>query len=278
MPGAPPGGPSPGAPGGMMPAIGGPGPPSGLSGHKRLLNGIDGPGGGGRGGGGSMMPHGMMPAPGGGGGGMMPAPGGGGMGIMPPGQHAGMEDEHRAKRPREKDPMILAKNTGTSLIETFEIEQIRSHVEQLRIAAAAKPSVAGPPVDPNDACNICGQTKLTFEPPCLYCTQCGQRIKRGQTFHCTPPDQEVKAAWCHGCFSEHKGDRVPFEVSQVRGCCCSCGAGRLGAGAAAAAAGVGCLGVQGAAVGCWVAMGQRVCTALTPASPLLPGPSPNHGP
>lgn len=29
-------------------------------------------------------------------------------------------------------------------------------------------------------CLACNQNRLTFEPPSLYCTCCGQRIKRNQ--------------------------------------------------------------------------------------------------
>jgi hypothetical protein len=39
-----------------------------------------------------------------------------------------------------------------------------------------------------------------------------------QTFHCTPPEYEIKGWWCHGCFTEQKGERVPFEGAQVRWC------------------------------------------------------------
>lgn len=65
---------------------------------------------------------------------------------------------------------------------------------------------------------VCGLTKLTFEPPCIYCVTCGQRIKRGQTYHCTPmePGSEFRGFWCHGCLQEHKGDRIPWEGAQVR--------------------------------------------------------------
>lgn len=110
-------------------------------------------------------------------------------------------------------------NTGTSLLETFDADQIRTHCRKLADAARQAPAKqsnsASLLANPNDACSVCSQTKLTFEPPCLYCTQCGQRIKRGQTFHCTPQEYEIKGWWCHGCFSENKGERVPFEGAQV---------------------------------------------------------------
>jgi E1A/CREB-binding protein len=102
-------------------------------------------------------------------------------------------------------------NTGTSLLETFDMLQIRDHVELIRQAAYMQRTPQTMPVNPDDACRVCQQTKLTFEPPCLYCTQCGQRIKRGQVYHTTPPEVDNKAFWCHSCFSGHNGDKVPYD-------------------------------------------------------------------
>jgi hypothetical protein len=70
--------------------------------------------------------------------------------------------------------------------------QLRTHIgrvreEVTRLAAKSSGSAAAAYADPKDICTVCKQSKFTFEPPCLYCTQCGQRIRRGQTFHCTPP-------------------------------------------------------------------------------------------
>ena len=229
-------------------------------------------------------------------------------------------------------------NTGTSLLETFDLDQLRAHVERVReevarlagksgggsgsaaaaTAAAAAAAAAAAHADPKDVCTVCQQSKFSFEPPCIYCTQCGQRIRRGQTYYGTPPvrlrvagvglwraacsllagsalvhaacrwiaiawgagtlirpvmvkppaqaaacpvpwcggylhpparllapacrcrstaartapgrawtqfealplppqEYEIKGFWCHSCYSEHKGDRVPFDGSQARG-------------------------------------------------------------
>lgn len=121
-------------------------------------------------------------------------------------------------------------NTGTSLLECFDIQGIDSHVRNTYDHAQATKSANQMPINPGDECKVCGLTKLTFEPPCIYCTTCGQRIKRGQTYHCTPVEQgcEFRGFWCHGCLNEHKGDRIPWDGSQVMragcwvgvGCCC----------------------------------------------------------
>lgn len=36
---------------------------------------------------------------------------------------------------------------------------------------------------------MCGLTKLLFEPAVVYCNGCGARIKRGQTYYITPPQE-----------------------------------------------------------------------------------------
>jgi hypothetical protein len=79
-------------------------------------------------------------------------------------------------------------NTGTSLLEAFTAEQIRSHLELLRHAATQQRNTQPPPANPADACKVCGLTKLSFEPPVIYCTMCGIKIKRGQVFYSTPLD------------------------------------------------------------------------------------------
>lgn len=120
-----------------------------------------------------------------------------------------------------------AQNTGTSLLETFDSQAIEVHVRTTYEQAQASKVPAQMPINPGDDCKVCGLTKLTFEPPCIYCTTCGQRIKRGQTYHCTPmePGSEFRGFWCHGCLQEQKGDRVAWEGNQVRLGVCWCSLG-----------------------------------------------------
>ena len=75
-------------------------------------------------------------------------------------------------------------NAGTSLVEAFSLMQITTHLEMLRSAPA---SAGGKGVQrsmfefaDDSTCKACRQARLTFEPPSLYCTCCGQRIKRNQ--------------------------------------------------------------------------------------------------
>jgi len=79
-------------------------------------------------------------------------------------------------------------NQGTSLVEAMTQLEISLHLESLRQQPPAPSSggkAAGVPSElPNwqddNACAACGQTRLTFEPPSVYCTSCAQRIKRSQ--------------------------------------------------------------------------------------------------
>lgn len=85
---------------------------------------------------------------------------------------------------------------------------------QQRNAAAQ----AQPPPNPDDVCKVCGCAKLLYEPPVLYCSMCNLKIKRGQTYYCTPMDKgaEVRGCWCHQCFTEAK-ERIPMVGSVSAG-------------------------------------------------------------
>ena len=45
---------------------------------------------------------------------------------------------------------------------------------------------------------VCGVSRLVFEPPVIYCTGCGIKIKRGQVYYTTPStnQSEIKGSWC----------------------------------------------------------------------------------
>jgi hypothetical protein len=102
--------------------------------------------------------------------------------------------------------------------------QLRAHVDRVREevarlasksggGGAAAAAAAAASADPKDVCTVCRQSKFTFEPPCLYCTQCGQRIKRGQTFHSTPPVRGRRGAaglWGSAAAGAETGRRVLF--------------------------------------------------------------------
>lgn len=59
----------------------------------------------------------------------------------------------------------------------------------------------------SDACLICGEVKLLYEPPVYYCNgKCGgQRIRRGAVFYST---QTNNYHWCNPCYSDLKDSQT----------------------------------------------------------------------
>ncbi len=73
----------------------------------------------------------------------------------------------------------VQENAGTSLVEAFSLEEIEQHMKMLEISGVN--SKHSPFEFPDDSvCKACSRNRLTFEPPSLYCTCCGQRIRRNQ--------------------------------------------------------------------------------------------------
>ncbi|KAG1671872.1 hypothetical protein FOA52_003439 [Chlamydomonas sp. UWO 241] len=147
-------------------------------------------------------------------GGMVPNIGGAGSGHAGGSQGA---DAHHAKRARH-DETLISKNTGTSLLETFTADLIRTHCETIRAASAADRQLVPPGTAPNDICRVCGLVRILYEPPVVFCMSCGQKIKRGQTFYSTPESSvaDIKGAWCHACFTDTKPDKILLEGSNYK--------------------------------------------------------------
>ena len=110
---------------------------------------------------------------------------------------------------------------GTSLMECFTPEEIRTHLAALRLADKEKVQGQGQPSArqlqkeaeravinaTESSCRACGVERLTFEPPPLYCYSCVGRIKRGQVFHQMPSlgGETRRDAWCNPCFNAIQG-------------------------------------------------------------------------
>lgn len=92
------------------------------------------------------------------------------------------------------------------------------HNETIREASMAARALVDPATRPDDICRVCYLTRLTFEPPVIYCMACGLKIKRGQTFYSTPEVNvaDIKGTWCHTCFTEAKQDKMVLEGSSYR--------------------------------------------------------------
>lgn len=78
---------------------------------------------------------------------------------------------------------ILQKNNmGTSLIEAFTVDQIEDHLHStFNCFANAKPPKEKDLMhyNPEDACAICKQYHLNFEPPSIWCSICAKKIQKG---------------------------------------------------------------------------------------------------
>jgi E1A/CREB-binding protein len=112
---------------------------------------------------------------------------------------------------------------GTSLLECFSPDEVRTHLASLRLSDA-NPAAKGQPMSARrrdaesekaiagateQACRACAIERLTFEPPPLYCYSCVGRIKRGQVYYHIPPHvsggEVRKDAWCNACYNAING-------------------------------------------------------------------------
>jgi E1A/CREB-binding protein len=115
-------------------------------------------------------------------------------------------------------------NEGTSLMECFTQEEIRTHLASLRLTEGKEkiPGVVAPmSARRRDAesekaianatessCRACGVERLTFEPPPMYCFTCVGRIKRGQVYYAAPNipgGENRKDTWCNPCYNAIQG-------------------------------------------------------------------------
>lgn len=63
-----------------------------------------------------------------------------------------------------------------------------------------------------NSCQLCAVEKLTFDPPPIYCSPCGARIKRN-AFYYTIGTGETRLYFCIPCYNEARGDTIEAEGS-----------------------------------------------------------------
>jgi len=107
------------------------------------------------------------------------------------------------------------KNLGTSLTELFTPQQIREHIIGLRqwvgqSKAKAEKNQAMENQMHEGACPLCAVEKLTFEPPPIYCTACGARIKRNAYYH-TTGSGDTRHYFCVPCYNDVRTENVEME-------------------------------------------------------------------
>ncbi|XP_047086148.1 probable histone acetyltransferase HAC-like 1 [Lolium rigidum] len=92
---------------------------------------------------------------------------------------------------------------GVSLTELFTPEQIKEHTDSLKQwvgQSKAKVEMNQAMEHSDSACQLCEVTTLNFEPPPIYCSSCGVRIKRNALYY-TAPTAETCHNFCLSCFN-----------------------------------------------------------------------------
>ncbi|KAM0946688.1 putative histone acetyltransferase chromatin regulator PHD family [Dioscorea sansibarensis] len=106
---------------------------------------------------------------------------------------------------------------GVSLTELFTPEQVREHIVSLRrwvgqSKAKAEKNQAMEHSMSDNACQLCAVEKLTFEPPPIYCSPCGARIKRNAMYY-TVGTGDTRHCFCTLCYNEARGDTIEVDGS-----------------------------------------------------------------
>ncbi|XP_019707806.1 probable histone acetyltransferase HAC-like 1 isoform X2 [Elaeis guineensis] len=125
----------------------------------------------------------------------------------------------------QTDPMVGSKSgkpkiKGVSLTELFTPEQIREHIVGLRqwvgqSKAKAEKNQAMEHSMSENSCQLCAVEKLTFDPPPIYCTPCGARIKRNAMYY-TIGSGETRHCFCIPCYNEARGETIEVDGSQFQ--------------------------------------------------------------
>ncbi|KAL0725777.1 hypothetical protein Bca4012_040376 [Brassica carinata] len=108
---------------------------------------------------------------------------------------------------------------GVSLTELFTPEQVREHIRGLRqwvgqSKAKAEKNQAMEHSMSENSCQLCAVEKLTFEPPPIYCTPCGTRIKRNAMYY-TVGAGDTRHYFCIPCYNESRGDTIVAEGTPI---------------------------------------------------------------
>ncbi|KAL4566216.1 hypothetical protein LXL04_030328 [Taraxacum kok-saghyz] len=108
---------------------------------------------------------------------------------------------------------------GVSMTELFTPEQVREHITGLRqwvgqSKAKAEKNQAMELAMNENSCQLCAVEKLNFEPPPIYCSPCGARIKRNAMFY-TIGSGDTRHYFCIPCYNEARGDTVSVDGTNI---------------------------------------------------------------
>ncbi|GAV74228.1 ZZ domain-containing protein/PHD domain-containing protein/zf-TAZ domain-containing protein/KAT11 domain-containing protein [Cephalotus follicularis] len=109
---------------------------------------------------------------------------------------------------------------GVSLTELFTPEQVREHIIGLRqwvgqSKAKAEKNQAMEHSMSENSCQLCAVEKLTFEPPPIYCSPCGARIKRNAMFY-TMGAGDTRHYFCIPCYNEARGENIVIDGTAIQ--------------------------------------------------------------
>ncbi|XP_071711216.1 histone acetyltransferase HAC1-like [Rutidosis leptorrhynchoides] len=104
---------------------------------------------------------------------------------------------------------------GVSMIELFTPEQVREHIHGLRqwvgqSKAKVEKNQALEHSMTENSCQLCAVERLSFEPPPIYCTPCGARIKRNAMFY-TVGTGDTRHYICIPCYNDARGVAISVD-------------------------------------------------------------------
>lgn len=59
-----------------------------------------------------------------------------------------------------------------------------------------------------NSCQLCKLERLTFEPPPIYCSPCGSRIKQSAPYYIATISESGHYNFCVPCYTECRGDSI----------------------------------------------------------------------
>ncbi|KAK4836469.1 hypothetical protein QYF36_023535 [Acer negundo] len=91
-------------------------------------------------------------------------------------------------------------------------EQVREHIRDLRqwVGQSKKKAENNQAMEhamSENSCSLCAVDTLNFEPPPIYCTQCGPRIKRNAIYY-TMGSGATQPYFCISCYNEARGETI----------------------------------------------------------------------
>lgn len=65
-----------------------------------------------------------------------------------------------------------------------------------------------------NSCQLCAVEKLTFEPPPIYCTTCGVRIKRNNMYY-TMGTGDTRHYFCIPCYNDTRSENLMVDGTPI---------------------------------------------------------------